>query len=52
MGLKVLAEQELATTAIEALITEFGVIRDDALADSESFDIFANSCDDTDCLVT
>lgn len=51
MGLEVLAEQFIATAAVEAGAAELGVVGDDALADLEVLDLRTNGCDDTDGLM-
>lgn len=51
MGLKVLTEQGLATTAVEALSAELRVVSADAFSDLEPLHILADSSDDTNSLV-
>jgi hypothetical protein len=51
MGLKVLTEQSLSTTAVEALSTQFRVIGANTLASLESFDVLSNGSDNANSLV-
>jgi hypothetical protein len=48
VGLEVLAEQLIATTAVEAGSAQLRVIRNDTLADLEVFDFWPHSGDDAD----
>ena len=47
MGLKVLAEERLSPTAVEALSTELRVVGAHALANREVLDILSNRSHDT-----
>lgn len=51
MGFKMLAEQQLATTTIEAFSTEFGVVGTDSFANLEAFYILAHRRDDANCFM-
>ena len=52
MGLEILAKQLLASTAIEALAAELGVVCADSVADFEAFDLGAYGCYHANGLVT
>lgn len=52
MSLELLAQQELSTAAVEALIAKFGVICTNTLANLEVLDILSNRSNDTNSLVT
>jgi hypothetical protein len=52
MSFKMLAEQQLATTAIEAFTAKFGVVCTDSLTHLEALDVLAHGCNDTDSLMT
>lgn len=51
MGLEVLTEQLIPTTAVEACSAQLGVIGDDSLADLEVFDLGSNGGDYADGFV-
>lgn len=51
MGLEVLTEQLVATTAVEACSAQLGVIGDDSLANFEVFDLGSNGRDNADGFV-
>jgi hypothetical protein len=51
MGLKIFAEEFLATAAVEALAAEFGVVGHDAVADLETLDFRADRSNFADGLV-
>jgi hypothetical protein len=51
MSFKVLAEQQLATTAVEAFTAELGVVCTDSFSNLEAFHVLAHGCDDTDGLM-
>jgi len=52
MSLEIFAKQGLPSSTIEAMSTEFGIISANAITDFEAFDIFANRCNFSDCLVS
>lgn len=52
MRLKVLAEELLATSAVEALAAEFGVIGDNAITNLEALDLGSHGGDNADGLMT
>lgn len=52
MGFKVLAEQDLATTTVEAFAAKLGIIGDNSLSQFKAFYILAHGCDDPDRLMT
>lgn len=51
MGLEVLAEQLIAAAAVEAGAAELGVVGDDALADLDFLDLWANGSDNANGLM-
>lgn len=51
MSLEVLAEQQLATTTVEAFTAEFGIIRTDSVSEFEAFHALSHACNDTDGLM-
>ncbi len=52
MGFEVLAEQQLATTTVEAFAAELGIVRTDSFSNFEAFYVLPHPCDDTDRLMT
>lgn len=48
VGFEVLAEQLLATTAVEALSTKLRVVGDDTIPDLEALDLGTDGSNDTD----
>jgi len=51
VSLEVLAQQQLATSAVEALLAKLGVISSDTVTNLDVLDILANSGNDTNGLV-
>lgn len=52
VGFKVLAEELLSASAVEAFSAEFGVVSDDAVPDLETFDLGADRGDNADSLMS
>ena len=52
MGLKVLAEESLATSTIETMATEFRIIGTNTIANFKPLDILSDCGDFTDSLMT
>lgn len=52
MGVEVLAEQLIATTAVEALAAELRVICNNTITNLEGLDFRAYTCNNTDGFVT
>lgn len=52
MSFKVLTEQQVATTAVEAFAAEFGIIRHDSLSLLEAFYVLSHAGDDANALVS
>jgi hypothetical protein len=51
MSIEVLTEKSFTTATIETMTTKFRVIGTDTIANFESFDIFSNSGDFSNCFV-
>lgn len=52
VGVEVLAEKQLAATAVEALVAKLAVVGSNTVTDFKALDVGADSGDDTDGLVT
>lgn len=52
VSLKVLAEKDFSPSAVEALAAEFGVVSHNSVANGETIDLGANSCNDADSFMT